>query len=349
MSAYLDSTGKVVEWLQQLAQHTELYFPQTAGEVNFNFEPVDEYSTIQFEHYRPTIVPPVKRLIPASEVMFEFRREEDGRYSFSQQKDEQERILAGVRPCDLKGIAQMDAVFADGPKDPLYLGRRRHTTIIAYSCIEPCDERCFCGATDSINQRDGADVMMTPDEDRLLLEALTETGEALLAAAALSACDDAEAVRERALARRPQPFGRQLAASPEALPAILRDNYESPVYEKYSERCFSCGTCNLVCPTCYCFEVEDDYNLDAVTGVRTRTWDACMNPKFAEVAGGHNFRVDNAARQRHRVKRKFEYLTERFDMGSFCVGCGRCGRQCTTDIDIFDIVNDIANDAGGAK
>ncbi|MBF0562847.1 MAG: sulfite reductase, partial [Alphaproteobacteria bacterium] len=45
------------------------------------------------------------------------------------------------------------------------------------------------------------------------------------------------------------------------------------------------------------------------------------------------------------VKRKFEYLIKRFGGDSFCVGCGRCGRQCTAGIDIFDIVNDLVHNA----
>ena len=65
-----------------------------------------------------------------------------------------------------------------------------------------------------------------------------------------------------------------------------------------------------------------------------------MNPGFAEVAGGHNFRAESSDRQRHRIRRKFDYLQQRFD-DTFCTGCGRCGRQCTTGIDIFDIVNDV--------
>jgi Fe-S oxidoreductase len=59
------------------------------------------------------------------------------------------------------------------------------------------------------------------------------------------------------------------------------------------------------------------------------------------VGGGHNFRPEPAARQRHRVNRKFTYLPEKFEHGAACVGCGRCGRQCTSHIDIFDIVTDL--------
>lgn len=342
-----DSTKAVFDWLRGLAKTREVFFPQPEGEVNFNFRPVDAESPLAFDGYRPTVLPPVKKLLPAREIVFEFEKGVDGRYVFRQRPDDRPRILAGVRPCDLKGIAEMDRVFTDGHADPLYLNRRANTAIVAYACPEPCDERCFCESAGALDFRDGADVFLTPDGDRMLIEPLTENGDALLADTRFAVCTDAEAIRERALARRPKPFGRQLKASPEALPAILARAWESAVWDKYAERCYSCTTCNLVCPTCYCFEVEDDFNLDMNSGVRTRTWDACMSPGFAEVAGGHNFRAATADRHRHRVKRKFEYLTERFGMGSFCTGCGRCGRQCTVDIDIFDMVNDIVDEDAG--
>jgi ferredoxin len=118
------------------------------------------------------------------------------------------------------------------------------------------------------------------------------------------------------------------------------------VWDKHVTRCFSCGTCNLVCPTCYCFDVIDDLDLDVASGSRTRTWDGCMLPHFASVAGGHNFRPEPAGRQRHRVKRKFEYLPGKHGQGAVCVGCGRCGRQCTANIDIYDIVVDLISEGG---
>ena len=137
-----------------------------------------------------------------------------------------------------------------------------------------------------------------------------------------------------------------MPAAAKDLPKIVASKYQSPVWEKHVTRCFSCGTCNLVCPTCYCFDVADDLNLDAVSGNRTRTWDACMLPQFAVVTGGHNFRPEPASRQRHRINRKFEYLPEKYKHGAVCVGCGRCGRQCTSHIDIYDIVSDLITEGG---
>ena len=349
MTAWLGTEDSVLDWLRSLAGRFEVFFPQPNGAANFNFAPVHNGSMLRFDAYRPSVVPPVKRLLPAYEVIFQFSRGAEGRYEFHQQRDGRRQVLAGVRPCDLKGIAQMDAVFADGYPDPLYLSHRTNTAIVAYACPQPCDDTCFCESVESLDFRDGADLFLTPDGDDLLIETMTLRGEALLAGTSFASCDEPEAVLGRAIARRPRPFGRQLKATPGALPAILAGAGNSPAWTKHAERCYSCTTCNLVCPTCYCFDVQDDFNSDLTSGMRTRTWDACMSPAFAEVTGGHNFRAACADRHRHRVRRKFEYLPKRYGMGSFCVGCGRCGRQCTANIDIFDIVNDIIDETGGTR
>jgi len=60
-----------------------------------------------------------------------------------------------------------------------------------------------------------------------------------------------------------------------------------------------------------------------------------MLPQFAVVAGGQQLPGRSGLAATARVKRKFEYLQERFGGDSFCVGCGRCGRQCTSGIDIY--------------
>ena len=42
------------------------------------------------------------------------------------------------------------------------------------------------------------------------------------------------------------------------MPRLLEKSYEHPIWEEKAERCYSCASCNLVCPTCYCFDVYDD-------------------------------------------------------------------------------------------
>ena len=82
----------------------------------------------------------------------------------------------------------------------------------------------------------------------------------------------------------------RLDCTPQDLPDLLARSYEHPIWSERAAQCFSCGSCTMVCPTCYCFDVQDEVAWDLQQGERVRTWDACLLHDFAEVAGGHNFR-----------------------------------------------------------
>ena len=130
---------------------------------------------------------------------------------------------------------------------------------------------------------------------------------------------------------REEAYKKKLSTDIENMPLILSSAYDYRVWKELDERCFGCGSCNIVCPTCYCFDVQDRMNLDLNTGFRSRQWDGCLLEDFAEVAGGHNFRQSRASRNRHRFYRKFKYQMQRFGK-SHCVGCGRCSRACLAEI-----------------
>jgi len=62
----------------------------------------------------------------------------------------------------------------------------------------------------------------------------------------------------------------------ELIPEMLSKTYgESSFWESHAEKCLACGSCVLVCPTCYCFDVKEDPDLTLKEGERIRTWDAC--------------------------------------------------------------------------
>ena len=347
MSYYLLTKTSIADWIRAMASGNRVYFPERHGKASYRFAQIKPDAEIQFEHYSPTVVPPVKMLIPARDELLSFKKNADGKSEMSASLDTDFRILAGVRPCDLKGIFLLDLIFKDGTADAYYLSRRENTGIIAYACTTECDSRAFCAAVDSLHHTEGADVLITPlTKEDLLVEVRTELGKKLAEGAGWKECSDGAERKTKASAATPRNFGRSLPASVPEITKAVASKYQSPVWEKHVKRCFSCGTCNLVCPTCYCFEVSDDLNLDVSSGNRTRTWDGCMLPHFAAVGGGHNFRPEPASRQRHRVSRKFEYLPEKYKQGAVCVGCGRCGRQCTSHIDIYDIVTDLITEGG---
>ena len=95
-----------------------------------------------------------------------------------------------------------------------------------------------------------------------------------------------------------------------------------------------------MCPTCICFDVDDETNLPLSAGSRQRRWDSCQYLDFALVAGPHNFRSERSSRVRHRWLRKFDYLNREYGR-PFCTGCGRCTQACTTNIDLTEVLNEI--------
>ena len=137
----------------------------------------------------------------------------------------------------------------------------------------------------------------------------------------------------------------------ERLPKLLEEAYDDPYWETKSKTCLSCGSCVMVCPTCFCFDVQDDVALNLKEGERFRQWDGCMLVDFAKVATGENFRHDKASRFRHRIFRKGKYILEKY--GRFgCVGCGRCATACLAEIasplEAFNAVAEVGAHEGDA-
>ncbi len=238
-------------------------------------------------------------------------------------------VLFGVRPCDAAGFETLRAVFTWDSPDPWFEPRMANLTILSISCTR-CDEYCFCtsvgGGPGATN---GSDVLLTPlDDQRWLVEVLTEKGKAVVALApSLFAPANGEAARkEEVLARVPVRFeANELARK---LPSLF-DRTE--IWKEQSLRCLGCGACAFVCPTCSCFDIQDERVRDQ--GVRLRCWDSCGFRLFTLHASGHNPRSVQSERWRQRLMHKFAYQPERLGVTG-CVGCGRCSRACPVDMNL---------------
>lgn len=119
MTARLCTEDAVAAWLRALTPAHEVLFPRRSDEDGaVRFEIVGDDSPIRFDGYLPTQLPPAKIFAPARDPLFAFRATSDGAFEVEAHFDTTPRVIAGVRPCDLKAIHLMDGVNAEGQADP---------------------------------------------------------------------------------------------------------------------------------------------------------------------------------------------------------------------------------------
>ncbi len=280
--------------------------------------------------YDVTILPPKKYFMPQRETLVKFNRGNDIRMEAVNEVIP--RIIIGVHPYDLIAIEQMDKVFEDTHEDDNYLEKRENSVLIGVN-MQSVSDWSFAGSMGTYTTDSGYDLMLTDIGDKIAVEVGSSKGEELLKNAnTAGAGQEDEQKVEKVKGELKGKFQKAIDFSPEELPELMKKNYNNEEFwEKNSEDCYSCGTCNLVCPTCYCFDVKDINDISLEEGERLRQWDGCMLERFAEVAGGENFRENRAERYRHRYMRKGRYMYNKFE-DIACVGCGRCSSQCVPDI-----------------
>ena len=237
-------------------------------------------------------------------------------------------VVFGVRPCDAGSLEIMDKVFSWDEVDEDWSARRKAAVVVAVAC-ERADQYCFCTSVGlAPDSRAGADVMLLPMVGGgFRVEGITEKGKKFLGDSGPRGSGTAggEVMRFE--------VGRKFDAG--EVGRELEANFESAVWREASERCIGCGVCTYYCPTCHCFDIQDE--ADGGRGARFRTWDSCSFRQFTRHASGHNPRPDQASRWRQRIMHKFLYYPERFGAIS-CTGCGRCGRECPVDLGVEETV-----------
>ena len=319
----------------------------------FMFGDVEEAGELQLD-YKQTVLPPKKYLLPQREELVSFST--DGS-RIEPVFDEQPTVLMGVHTCDLHAIKLLDKVMGHGLTDQHYQRRRESTVLVSVECLRPCTAHAFCKSMGTSSATDGFDLHLTdlsdapdaPAQPEYAVEVGTPAGEALLAeyAETRPAGDDDYRRLNDVMAQKWPRFPYRLDFDVTELPALMRTSYDSPLWKELGERCLACGACTNVCPTCYCFNVQDEVDLTLSGGKRTRSWDSCQLDEFATVAGGHNFRKSRAERQRHRFLRKGMYQTDAHGLLG-CVGCGRCAQACLVHITPVDTFNRLYHERAGS-
>lgn len=349
----------LLELIDALRQDWRLIGPVAHAEpmcdppVRFFYEPVARAQDMDLR-FTYCVQGPKRFLLPARETLFEFSSENGG-FAARPRYDTEPLALVGVHPCDIHAIQLLDHVFHAEVRDEHYLARREQTFLVGLDCASPCTDGVFCRDMHCNAADSGFDVMLYPldrarpagDEDRYGVVFGSDSGRAWMSAEP-QRTRSPSARDERDLAtyqkRKDTRFPFALRTRLEELPDLLTRSYDSLLWEATARRCYSCGSCNLTCPTCYCFDIEDVNSLEPGAGTRERSWDGCQLTEFALVAGGHNFRPKAAQRLRHRIYRKGMWIQQRTGLPG-CVGCARCDRACTARIHSVAVYNQLAEEA----
>jgi Fe-S oxidoreductase len=77
---------------------------------------------------------------------------------------------------------------------------------------------------------------------------------------------------------------------------------------------------------------------------RIRCWDSCAGENYRRIAGGHRPRAEKGERLRNRFECKFYYYPEQYGLSETvaCTGCGRCVDACPVNIDITEVLTELA-------
>lgn len=245
-----------------------------------------------------------------------------------------------MRPCDVAAIAIQDAIFLGREhRDTDYAARRENAFVVAVDCGFP-EGSCFCASMDTgPTAREGFDLALTElldrDGHRFRVRAGSAAGATLLRRLPTRAETDADRIAAGALERRAvERMGRRLDL--DGLAEALERAREHPHWHRVADRCLACANCTLVCPTCFCHEVEDTIDLTGETAARRRAWSSCFASDHSYIHGGP-IRASTAARYRQWLTHKLSGWQRQFGRCG-CVGCGRCITWCPVGIDLTEEV-----------
>ena len=265
-------------------------------------------------------------VIPVTQTLFYFTEE-----NYREPKMSDRKILVFLRPCDINGFRRLDTIYLkNGEEQDFYYRRlRERIKFVMIECRESF-ENCFCVSMKSNVSKEYSMAVRFGDED-LRLDIPDESLLEFFDSDTPEVEFTPEFVQQN----------HQVVTPPEVEEMPL-DIYNHPMWEQYKKRCIACGRCTTHCVTCSCHSTMDFfYDDNAQAGERRRVWASCHVDDFSLMAGGHDFRTDNAARLRFKALHKVYDFKKRFGE-HMCVGCGRCDDNCPEYISFANAINTLS-------
>ncbi len=332
---------KFSNFILELSAEYTVFAPGKVGGKT-EFVPIRSEDEIDFKTL-VTDMSPKGIFFPSSEVLYEYDKQ-----GIRVPEKEIGKPIAvwGMRGCDSRSLLMLNKVFGSAIQmpedekfqDPYWKEKYDSSLIFGSACNTPLST-CFCNwFGGGPHSREGMDVFVVDAGDSFLMEPVTGKGSNFLRELTCFA-DSTE--KDEAVAKKLASDAESSMAAPMEVTDLgerLNDLFEEAVWEEISAKCINCGACTFSCPTCHCYDIQDEGK--GSRGKRIRVWDSCMFPIFTMEASGHNPRALSSQRVRQRVMHKYSYFPEKY--GEFlCTGCGRCVTACPVNLDIREVLKTI--------
>lgn len=338
MTAKIFSKKEWTQALEEWKQAYRVFAPVKDGDFH-TFMPLSNGKQPDFD-YQNTRLSPKSLVYPESERMFEFSVDESDPDAYilkEAPKDYSPQAVVGIRPCDVHAFQIVKRNF-DNPEyqDPYWVQHFQSTTLVGLGCNTPC-ATCFCTEVGGGPFSEyGLDALIVDLGEAYLIKAFTDKGETFLEATSggtPAEAEDLQKAEELAASAREQI--KVSVPTDKLQDKVATELFEAPFWEEVAFACLNCGTCTYLCPTCWCFDIQDE--ISGKRGDRIRNWDSCMFPLFTLHGSGHNPRDQKHQRVRQRFMHKLKYYVDKYQDGVQCSGCGRCVRYCPVNIDIREV------------
>lgn len=331
MSGYILSKEKLPKFITELQAKYKVIAP--VGENNVTlFKEIKNHKEINMK-YNNTKVPPKSLLFCQTETLFKFTPGTKGKIQ-SPDIDNGKKAVFGIRPCDAKSFAIIDPIFKDDFEDPFYTSKRDNYLLVGLSCNNPYPN-CFCTSfNDSPASSKYVDILLTDIGDKYFVEANSDKGKQVVKSKLFKPATKSDENKKKEVEKKAKDSIKRVQRI-DGIVEKLDKIFDNPFWKEVADKCLRCGTCTYLCPTCHCFDIQDESTM--TEGGRVRIWDTCMIPEYTLQASGYNPRPTRMNRVRNRVYHKYNYFPKNLDVIA-CVGCGRCIGNCPVNIDIIDVV-----------
>ena len=275
---------------------------------------------------------------PESEVLFEYttdEKSEDCNIMKRPDRDYSPRAVVGIRPYDAAAFLLVQKNFENADyRDPYWCDAYNACTFVGLAVNEPRGTDFSTSTKSGPFDESGLDVLLVDDGGHYIAKVISKKGENWIKAAGWKLEADSEALSERIdqLKEKAESGITSKINFDKIKTQSIMYLYDADFWEDLAFACINCGTCTYVCPTCWCFDIQDEVR--GKSGKRCKNWDSCMYPLFTQHGSGHNPRPEKYMRVRQRFMHKLKYFMDKYDDGIMCVGCGRCIRSCPVNIDI---------------